>query len=269
MTTTVAIAQLQSNVNADENLSRAMHVIGEAAQHGAKLIVFPELFMAVHVGSNFRADYVRGVSQTLDGPYATGLRQAARQYGIWVIAGMLETAQATQSKSYNTTLVINDQGDLQTAYHKSHLYDAFGLKESDVYAAGDELFTPIATPFGRMGLLVCYELRFPEITSYQAAHGVDFFVIPSAWVSGAMKEHHWRTLVTARAIENTAYMVTCDQVGNNYMGRSLVVDPMGTVRAEGSEEEDILYADIDLERLARVREKIPALTHRRPELYQR
>jgi predicted amidohydrolase len=122
--------------------------------------------------------------------------------------------------------------------------------------------------FARMGLFVCYELRFPEAARYQAERSVDFFIMPSAWVSGAMKEIHWRHLVIAHAIENTAYMITSDQVGHQYMGCSLLVDPLGVVLAEGPEGEGLLYAEVDLQRLAEVRRKVPSLSHRRTELYR-
>ncbi len=224
--------------------------------------------MAWLAPNEFKATHARKVSQPLDGPFVTGLAHASRQAGVWVVAGMLETAAGTRDKTYNTTVVLDDVGNLRAYYRKTHLFDAFGYQESAVFAAGEQLFEPLETPFGRMGLLVCYELRFPEVARLQAERSVDFFVMPSAWVNGSMKEVHWRHLIVARAIENTAYMVTCDQAGNQFLGRSLLVDPMGVVLAEGPEEESLLYAEISAERIAEVRSKVPSVTHRRPELYQ-
>ena len=263
----IAAAQMQPNSIPAENLAKAETVTRIAAERGAKLVVFPEVYMAWLAPDQFKARQARALSQPLDGEFVQGLRRAAQAASIWIVAGMLETAADTTDKVYNTTVMIDDQGNLIRYYRKTHLFDAFGYKESDVFACGDRLFEPVATPFGRIGLFVCYELRFPEIARYQAERGVDMFIMPSAWVNGSMKEVHFRHLVMARAIENAAYMITSGQAGNQYMGRSLLVDPMGVVLAEGSEGEDILYADINIERIAGVRTKVPSLAQRRPELY--
>lgn len=267
--TTIAVAQLRSEVDPVDNLAKAVDAIYRAAQRGARLVILPEIFMAQVVKERFTAAYARSVSQSLDGFYVSGLREAAEQAGVWVVSGMLETAQATADKTFNTTVVIDDHGTLISSYRKTHMYDSFGFNESAVFASGDALFSPIETPFGRMGLFVCYELRFPEIARFQAEEAVDFFVMPSAWVMGALKELHWQHLVATRAIENTAYMFACDQVGNGYLGRSLLVDPLGVVLAEGTEDECIIYGELDAQRVIQVRQLVPALEHRRPELFQR
>lgn len=264
----IAAAQMQSSAHAEENLAKAEVAVRKAAERGAKLVIFPEIFMSWIAPGEMRAEVTRQRSQPLDGPFVRGLARAAREAGIWLVAGMLETAEGTADKTYNTTVVLDESGKLVTFYRKTHLFDAFGYKESDIFAPGDRLFEPLQTPFGRMGLFVCYELRFPEVARYQAERGVDFFVMPSGWVAGAMKEVHWRNLVVARAIENTAYMLACDQVGNQFLGRSLLVDPLGVALAEGPENEGIIYADIDLQRVEQVRAKVPSVAHRRPELYR-
>lgn len=263
----IAAAQMQSGPVPEENLAKARRVIAEAADRGAGMVVFPEIFMAFLANKTGPQD-TRAVSQRVDGPFVRGLAEAARRAGVWVVSGMLETPDTPEPRAHNTTVVLDDQGRLVRAYRKTHLYDAFGFQESRTIAPGDQLFEPIETPFGRMGLLVCYELRFPEVTRWQAERGVDLFVVPSGWVDGRMKELHWRTLVTARAIENTAYVVGADQVGNIYVGRSMIVDPMGVALAEGGEVEMILYADVSLQRVAEVRGKVPSIAHRRPDLYR-
>nr|WP_284286350.1 nitrilase-related carbon-nitrogen hydrolase [Alicyclobacillus fastidiosus] len=118
-------------------------------------------------------------------------------------------------------------------------------------------------------MFVCYELRFPEIARYQAIQGADIIIVPSGWVRGPLKEHHWKTLVTARALENTLFVAACDQVSDHYCGNSLVVDPMGVHMATGSEVETLIPCEIDLSRVADVRRKLPSSIHRRPELYGR
>ncbi len=268
MSTLIAAAQMQSSAVPEENLLKAEAALEIARGRGAKLIVFPELFMSWLAPGEFEAAHTRKVSQPLDGPFVTALSEAARQMHVWVVAGTLETARDTESKAYNTTVVINDNGDLVAFYRKTHLFDAFGYKESAAFARGETLFEPLETPFGRMGLFACYELRFPEVARSQVARGVDFFIMPSGWVHGPLKEIQWRHLIIARAVENTAYMIACDQAGHQFLGRSMVVDPMGVVLAEGSEAEGIIYADIDLLRVAEVRGKLPSVSHRWVELYR-
>jgi predicted amidohydrolase len=242
-------------------------MIGEAARGGANLVLFPEVFMA-WLPEQAGLQAKRRASQPLDGPFVRGLADAAREAGVWVVSGMLEAAPANEPRVYNTTVVIDDVGNLVASYRKTHLYDAFGFMESETIAPGDDVFEPIETPWGRMGLFVCYELRFPEIARYQAERGVDFFLVPSGWVNGPMKELHWRSLVLARAIENTAYVVACDQVHNVFLGRSLIVDPMGVVLAEGTETEGMLYAELDARRIAAVRARVPSISHRRTDLFR-
>lgn len=264
----IAAAQMQSSTQPGENLARAKIEIERAAARGAQMIVFPEIYMAWMAPSEFTPEVARSRSQPLDGPFVRGLGEAARKHHIWVISGMLETVEHDIRHTHNTTVVIDAQGTLQAYYRKTHMFDAFGYKESDVFAPGNALFHPLETPFGRMGLFVCYELRFPEIARYQAAQGVDFFVIPSGWVHGPMKEVQWHHLVLARAVENSAYVVACDQVGHQFLGRSLIVDPMGVVLAEGPETEGMLFAEIEMQRVKSSRAKVPSLEHRLPELYR-
>jgi predicted amidohydrolase len=261
----VAAAQLTAGSDPHENLGRAAQVVAEAAARGAGLIVFPELFMAWL--PNFQEPGAfQTVAQPLDGPFVKGLAEVARTSGLWIICGMIETISHSEERTYNTTVVLNNRGDLAAYYRKTHLFDAFGYQESKTIAPGRCLFDPLPTPFGRLGLFVCYELRFPEVARGQAIEGAEVFVVPSAWFAGPLKEHHWRYLTVARAIENTAYVIAADQVGGLFLGRSLIVDPMGVVLAEGTETEGLLYAEVGPGRVAAVRKKIPALDQRRTDL---
>ena len=143
MTMIVAAAQMQSSTVPAENLYKAQAAVKIAAGRGAGLVVFPEIFMANLPVNEFKAQRAREVSQSLEGPFVTGLSEAARQSGVWVIAGMLETAAGTPDKTFNTTVVLDEQGNLVAFYRKTHLFDAFGYKESDVFAKGDDLFKPL------------------------------------------------------------------------------------------------------------------------------
>jgi deaminated glutathione amidase len=261
----VAAAQLTASPDPEANLARARQAVAEAASRGARLIVFPELFMAwVH---NFKEPGAfKTVAQPPDGPFVKGLAETARTCGLWIICGTIEKISNSDDRAHNTTVILNDRGELVAHHRKTHLFDAFGYQESRTIAPGDRLFEPIPTPIGRTGLFVCYELRFPEVARQQAIRGAEVFIVPSAWFAGPLKELHWRYLAVARAIENSAYVVAADQVGGPFLGRSLIVDPMGVVLAEGSETEGLLYADVDLERVATVRAKVPALNQRRTDL---
>ena len=264
----VALAQVGSTDNKVSNLSRATEFVSLAEIKGASLTVFPEVFMC-HFPEGTSMSTVHANSESLDGPFVSGMAKLARQHKQWIVFGMHETpTEDVGERVYNTTVIVNDSGEIVSVYRKTHLYDAFGAKESSRICPGDALFEPLDTPFGKLGLFVCYELRFPEIARYQALRGADVIIVPSGWVRGPMKEYHWKTIVTARAIENTVFLVACDQVSDYYCGQSLVVDPMGVPLATGSEEECLVICDVNLERIAEVRKKLPSSVHRRADLYR-
>ena len=170
-------------------------------------------------------------------------------------------------KQRHTIVLIGRDGELLQSYRKTHLYDAFSSKESSSIAAGDRLMEPVATEFGKIGLFVCYELRFPEIARALTLKGADILIVPAGWYAGPMKEEHWITLLKARAIENTVFICSSNQTGNAFSGRSLIVDPMGAVLADAGEEEGLHIREIDVSRIGKVREKLPSVTGRREGLY--
>ncbi|AJY76209.1 carbon-nitrogen hydrolase family protein [Paenibacillus beijingensis] len=265
----LVMAQLESTDSKQVNLEKAERALQEATRiYGADMVVFPEVYM-----SNYPVGVPREVklndAEPLSGPFVTRMCELARKYGIWIIFGMRETTEDEgDDRVYNTTVIADSAGSIVSRYRKTHLYDAFGAKESRNIKPGSSLFKPVVTPFGTIGLLVCYELRFPEIARYQAVHGADIIIIPSGWVKGPVKETHWESLVTARALENTAYVVACDQVSDNYyIGQSMIVDPMGIVLARGPETEALIPCRLDLNRVKEVRTKLPSHMHRLPELY--
>ena len=163
--------------------------------------------------------------------------------------------------------MLDGAGSIVRTYHKTHLYDAFGYRESDEIKAGEAFFEPVETPFGKIGLFVCYEVRFPEVARDQRAKGAEIIIMPTAWVKGDMKSLHFETLVKARAIENTVFMIACDQYSKIRMGESIAVDPMGVTLASGGEGEKVIPVYIDTDRIAEVRKKLPSFEDRRPELY--
>jgi predicted amidohydrolase len=264
----VAIGQVSSGPEPDENLQKARAQIAEASDRGALGIVFPEYLMWWNSDDRGPAATAE-VAEPLDGNFVTSLQSAAAEFGMWIVGGMLESHSLSDPRPFNTTVVIDDRGTLVSSYRKSHLYNAFSYRESETIAPGDWLFEPIVTPFGQTGLFVCYELRFPEVARHEALKGSTVLLVPSAWVMGPLKLMHWRTLITARAIENGCYVVAAAQCGNGYAGHSLIIDPMGEAVVEAGDDEVVLTADIYQERVEQVRRIVPSLTDRRAELYYR
>lgn len=264
----VALAQVESFTDEEENLTTAAKMAKKAKKTGAQLLVFPELFMSSLPPDADLTQTQRHI-ESLHGPFVSAMRELADQWQLWLVFGFREqNTQATDSRVRNTVVVVDDAGEIQGVYHKTHLYDAFGAQESQTVAPGDQLFEPIATPFGRIGLFVCYELRFPEIARYQALHGADLIIVPAAWYQGKLKRQHWQTLTTARALENTVFVAACDQpAANKCIGRSLVVDPAGVVLDQAGEKDELLVVTIDRERISQVRQILPTADQRRTELY--
>lgn len=264
---TFVLAQMASEGDPEANLAKAKESIAKASTlYHPDVIIFPELFMSMFpIGTDHSISLA--TAQTLDGTFVTQLRAQAKEYGVWLIFGMNETVEGDDHRNYNCTVVINSDGEIVSTYHKTHLYDAFGYKESNTIKPGDQFFEPVDTPFGKIGLFVCYEVRFPEVARYQRSKGADIIVMPTAWAAGKLKSQHFRILITARAIENTVYMLACNQCNADCIGESVAVDPMGVSIVSAGECEELLAAHVDLDRVEAVRAKLPAYKDRRPELY--
>ncbi len=265
----VALCQLPVSSDPSVNLARAQQAVADAARAGAQLAVFPEGAQA-RFGTDLRA-----AAEPTDGAFCRGLSEAARDHGIAVIAGVFEPGPGRLV--YNTAVVFDERGTLAAAYRKIHLFDALGQRESDQVAAGDE---PTVTELGglRVGLLICYDIRFPEHARALVARGADLIVVPAGWAAGLFKEEHWVTLIRARAIENTVWVAAADQVPDpaeppthapTGSGRSMLVDPMGTVRLDLGPRQGIAVGEVDTGVTAEVRAALPSLEHRREDVFGR
>ncbi len=261
----VAIAQLATSVDKNSNLEKAQHYIAKAKSQGADFVILPEFYMALATPKSGVLPV--DVAEPLDGPFISALRKAARENEIYVVCGMYESKPDDRKRAYNTTVFIDRSGRLIHSYRKTHLYDAFSYQESDTIIPGENPYKAVETEFGKIGLMVCYELRFPEIARQFALQEAGILFVPAGWVAGPMKEEHWQTLIRARAIENTMFVIGANLVGDIFTGRSLMVDPMGVILASAGEEETLITAEVDLDRIRRVREKLPSVRDRRPELY--
>jgi predicted amidohydrolase len=257
----LAVAQFVPGDDKADNLARIRQLATDAAARGAKLVVFPEYssYFTPAFGQHSVA-----ASETLDGPFVAALEAIAKVLDIHLVAGMLETA-GDGDHFRNTIVAVDPQGGRIAKYRKLHLYDAFGQLESDWVTAGDieepELFTVGNL---RIGLQTCYDIRFPEVTRRLADAGADVVLVPAEWVRGPLKEHHWRTLVTARAIENTIYVAAADHAPPIGVGNSMIVDPMGVeVATIGDDASAIALAWLTATRISEVRTVNPALKLRR------
>jgi predicted amidohydrolase len=163
--------------------------------------------------------------------------------------------------------MIDPSGAVSSVYRKLHLYDALGFKESAKLMPGKKIIKPAKTKAGNVGLLICYDLRFPEMSRILTVKGADLLVAPSGWVAGEMKEEHWQTMVKARAIENGSYVAAPAQVGNIYCGRSMVIDPFGVVLVDMGQREGVEVVEIDRSRVQQVRQSLPLLKNRRTDIY--
>ena len=263
----VALCQLPISSEPSANLARVEAAVTGAAAQGAQLAVFPEGTQA-----RFSAD-LRQAAEPLDGPFGRGLSEVARRTGVAVAAGVFEPAP--DGRVFNTTVAVDSGGRLVAAYRKIHLFDALGQRESDSVAPGGE---PVVADLAglRVGFLTCYDVRFPELARALATAGAELLVIPAACAAGLFKEEHWVTLVRARAIENTIWVAAVGQVPDpaerptgapTGIGRSMLVDPMGTVRLDLGPAAGLAVGDVDPAVTAQVRSVLPCLSNRRDDVF--
>lgn len=248
----VAVVQEASGLDAAANRERLNDLVPDESD----LVVLPEAFARDfgEPGSDLSAH-----AEELNGPFACAVADAAAGHDTTVVAGMFEPS-ADPARPHNTLVL---RGAANAAYRKIHLYDSFGYRESDALAAGDPIPATVDLAGFRLGLMTCYDLRFPELARALVDQGADVLVVPAAWVAGPRKVDHWRTLVRARAIENTAYVVAAAQPGPRYSGHSMIVDPLGEVLAEAEDGPDLLRATLTSVALEEARAMNPSLTNRR------
>lgn len=266
MNSVVAIAQCRSSADPEDNLQKAEGFCREGYEKNVQFTVFPEYFMTYYPMD--RAEYYKR-SQSLDGSFVREMKKLSVKYAQWILFGMNERPERENGgKCFNTAVLIDDSGTVRSCYRKAHLFDAFSWRESEDTMPGDALHEPVDTPFGKIGLGICYDLRFPEPSRIQALKGADMLVYPSAWVDGLDKFMQWETLLRARAIENGVFVIGCCHYSEeHYMGRSLAFDPSGKKIAEGGSGEELAVLTIDTEKAAQVKKQVPSLKNRRTDLY--
>jgi deaminated glutathione amidase len=257
----VAVAQVRSGDDKAVNLDRIRAAVAEAASSGAELVVCPEAAMHDFGPPDLP---LAPVAEPLDGPFVTALADIARDHHVTVVAGMFEPVEGDATRAYNTVVALGPTGELLGRYRKQHLYDALGWLESDRLVAGgtDELLV-VACGDAHVGVMTCYDLRFPELARALVDAGATVLAVPSAWVDGPAKETQWATLAAARAIENVCYVAAAGQPPPTYAGCSRIVDPMGASIASLAEAAGVAVADVSAERVELCRRRMPSLANRR------
>ncbi|MEM7032688.1 MAG: carbon-nitrogen hydrolase family protein [Chloroflexota bacterium] len=271
MTFRIAACQMQANESKDANFAAADRLIDEAASLGAEMVALPEMFNQLAGPEDLLAG-----GEPIPGPTSNFLADKARQRGIHIHGGSFMEQVEGKDKVWNTTLVFDPEGNIVSKYRKIHLFDIqiadkVVYQESSIVEAGEEMVT-FETDHGHFGLTICYDLRFPELYRALTLAGARVVFQPAAFALYTGKDH-WEPLIRARAIENQVYMVSPSQIGtfgngNQCYGSSMIVDPWGTVLARAPERECVIIADIDYDAQDQTRQTLPALKHRRPDVYE-
>ena len=269
-----AAIQMTSTADFDGNLERADRLTRAAAADGARLVVLPEKWSALG-----RGDALVAGAQAIDGPAISWARAAARELEIDLVAGSISERETNPSdpeqRLRNTSVHVGPDGELRASYRKVHMFDVVVegtvYRESEHEQPGDELVVSATADGVELGLSICYDVRFPEMYRIMAIRGARIFSVPAAFTVPTTRDH-WEVLLRARAIEDQAFVIAANQIGEHEPGlrsggRSMIVDPWGIVLAHAPDRECHIVAELDLEAQARIRRELPALANRRPSAY--
>jgi predicted amidohydrolase len=268
----VAAAQLCSNENVTDNLTCADEVVKAAARAGAALVGLPENFAYLGSDKDHKLALAEDLSADARGPILEAMRQTARDAGVWLLlGGFPERVVGSTTHIGNTSVLLDPAGTVRARYRKIHLFDVDvpggqRFRESDSIAPGEDVVV-VETPWGGLGLTICYDLRFPELYRRLADAGARMLAVPSAFTRETGKDH-WHVLLRARAIENQAFVIAPAQYGfhggkRSSYGHALVVDPWGVVLAECGDRQGFALAELDFAQQDAIRRDLPCLTHRR------
>ncbi len=262
MEVSLALTQIKTERDKEKNLQKIKSIIKASK---ADAIILPE-FSNFYV-SDLRPEEVYKKADTDDSDFLNEIFYFASNSSKWVILGVYEKSEDFP-KTYSTVYVIGPEGKIRLKYRKTHLFRALGYDESLYLKPSDNGFSVFEINGIKAGIMICYEIRFPEIARTLALKGAEALIVPSAWLKGYNKEEQWITLAKARAMENTTYVLTSNQIDNIYTGITLAVDPLGIIKARASETEETIEVKISRDRLESVRSALPLLEQRRPELYR-
>ncbi len=265
----VALVQLDAGGDVERNLGTAVALADEAAAGGARLVALPEYLQYRGADDGYRAS-----ARPIPGPHTDPFAEVARRHGAWILVGSTAELSTDPLRPWNTSTLIAPDGSIVATYRKIHLFDvAVDSGPADTESArvtpGDRLVTA-SVDGATLGLTICYDLRFPELYRALALAGAEILTVPANFTERTGRDH-WEVLLRARAIENGAYVLAPSQIGgppgSPAYGRSLIIDPWGTVIAQAPDRVGIIRAELDLDRVAVVRRQVPVLANRRPEVY--
>ncbi|MGD1837315.1 MAG: carbon-nitrogen hydrolase family protein [Nitrososphaeraceae archaeon] len=263
---TAALVQMKSSENKKENLEISLDFIQKAVKKKADFIFFPE-FQMMYSSKNQSLKELYDEAEILaSSKFLNELKKSAKRNKIGIVATMFEKEKDSK-KVFDTAITINKTGKIVSVYRKLHLYDAFGFKESSKFLFGSKITKPIDLQCIKSGIVICYDIRFPEISRILSLEGIEMLVVPSGWVYGTMKEEHWITMLKARAIENGIYVIAPNQVGNIFCGRSTVIDPSGMVLTDLGDRIGYQIVEIHKNRIKEIRKSLPLLKNRRRDIY--
>ena len=264
----IAVCQMKVCADKDKNISHALEMIDEAANNGAEIIVLPEMFNCPYENSYFPI-----FAEEYPGKTTIALSNAAKKNSIYLVGGSIPELE--NGNIYNTSFVFDRNGELIGKHQKMHLFDidvegGVSFKESDTLSSGNKV-TIVDTEFGKIGVAICYDIRFPELSRLMALEGAELIILPAAF-NMTTGPAHWELSIRMRALDNQVYFVGAAPARDEYasyvaFGNSRVSDPWGNIIASADENECILYADIDKEYTKKVRSELPLLKHRRTDLY--
>lgn len=266
----LAVCQMEVADNKKENISRALRMIKTVAENNAQVAVLPEMFNCPYDNGKFRA-YAEGGegAETLE-----AISKAAKEYGLYIVAGSIPELDG--GRVYNSSFIFGRKGEVIGRHRKMHLFDVqiagkLSFKESSTLAPGDRV-TVVDTEFCKIGVAICYDIRFPELLRLMALKGAKLVVVPAAFnmVTGPA---HWEPLIRIRAVDNQVYMVAAspaqsESASYKAYGNSMVVEPWGGILSRAGYGEEIIYAAIDLDQVDKVRNELPLLEHRRTDIYE-
>ena len=266
----VAAVQLTSTVDRERNLATADRLTRAAAAAGAELVVLPEKWPVLGTPEETAAG-----AEPLDGPTLTWARDIARELGIELVAGSIAERVPDRDRGSNTSVHVGPDGEIRAVYRKIHMFDVevggHTYRESEHEQGGDEIVVSETARGVELGLTVCYDLRFPELYRILAVRGARVITVAAAFTLTTTRDH-WEVLLRARAIEDQAFVIAANQIGEHAPGyrsggRSMIVDPWGVVLAQAPDAETFITAELDLERQAEIRRTVPSLANRRPHAY--
>lgn len=261
----IAIVQLCSNAFPDKNFEVIEQFTAEAGRGGAKMVFLPENF-------NFMGSLAEGVehAQPLNGPYISRYKALAKSNKVWMSLGGFQEQSKNPKKYYNSQIILNDNGDIVSVYRKLYLFDvkiddSLQMNESKYVMPGEKISEIVETPIGNLGMGICYDLRFPELFRTLSLKGAEVLSIPAAFLEKTGYAH-WETLLRARAIENSCFVIASGQDGKHDSGRvsyghSQVIDPWGTPISICSSGQRVSFVDLDLDLIQKTRQRLPVLNH--------